>query len=404
MFTPDKELGEKIAQEYKTPVFVTDAKSIRSQAQKLQGAFGRTNTKIFYAIKSNYDPYIIRTIKDAGIYGIDAVSPHEVRLALELGYAPEQIIFTPNNPSDEEMRFVQERGVLQNLGSLSELERFGRMFPESDVSMRICPEVGAGESHKMDTGGLESKFGIAREDLSHVHDLCAKFKLKLIGVHSHIGSGFYEAKTFEDSVRAVCAIASEFSDLQFVDLGGGFGVRYRPGEKEINLKDFAKVLEAPIEELEKKLGKQIESRIEPGKFLVTNSTALLVRVTTIKEKGTKKFVGVDSGMNHLIRPAMYDAYHHIVNTSRLEAQIEKVTVVGNVCETCDVFNADIKLAVPQEGDILAICSAGAYSASMSSNYNLRALAPHVLIDGEERILTRGRQSYEQIMETFTTLK
>lgn len=403
IFIPKKETTQLIVSEYGSPVFVTDAERLRSQAQKLLAAFAVINAKIFYAIKANFDPHIVRVIKDTGIYGIDAVSPYEVRLALEIGYTSKQIIFTPSNPSREEMRYVHERGILQNLGSLSELARFGEMFPGSDVSMRICPEIGAGENNKVTTGQIESKFGIARGDVSEVKKLCKKYDLSIVGIHSHIGSGIYDAQVFSDSAKAVCAIAADFSCVDFVDLGGGFGVYYKPEDKEIDLDSFALALVSPIEELEKKLGKKIEVRIEPGKFLVTNATVLLTTITTIKKKGGIRFIGVDSGFNHLIRPAMYDAYHHIVNISHPDGKSKEVSVVGNVCETCDVFNSKIELAEPREGDLLAILSAGAYGASMSSNYNLRAIALHVLIDGENITLTRERQSYEQIMKNFIPL-
>ncbi len=401
MYIPEKHVAQNIVSDYGTPVFVTSAEVVRVNAHKLIDAFTLNDTKIFYALKANYDPQLVRIIKESGVYGIDAVAPHEVRLALEMGYTPQQIIFTPSNASDEEMRYVNEQGILQNLGSLSELTRFGKLFPGSKVLLRICPEIGAGETHKVTTGHIESKFGIARNDLEKVYNIAKKYKLLIVGIHSHIGSGFYDPQDFTNSARAVCAVAAEFPDVEFVDLGGGFGVVYRPGENDIDLSTFAQACHSPLEELEKKLGKKIELRIEPGKFLVTNTTVLLTTITTIKSKGDKKFVGVDSGFYHLIRPAMYDAYHHIVNISRPDESQEEVNVVGNVCETCDVFNGNVKLAAPQEGDILAILSAGAYGSSMSSNYNLRTLAPHVLVDGANITLTRRRQTYEQIMENFT---
>ncbi len=400
MFIPTLSQAQKIVDELGSPVYVTDPTIIHQKAETLLRAFSTFNLKIFYALKANYNPHIVRNIKEAGIYGIDAVSPNEIKLALELGYRPEQIIFTPSNPSYEEIEYAGEKGVLQNLGSLSELRRFGQRFPGQHVSIRICPEVGAGESEKVTTGQSESKFGIALGDLEEVKKILLEFNLKLVGIHSHIGSGFYEAEVFGKSIQAVCQVARQFGSVEFLDLGGGFGVQYHPDKPEINLTAFAEVLQPLIDQFNQDTGKNIEIRIEPGKFLVARSTVLLSKITTIKQKGNVTFVGLDSGFHNLIRPAMYDAYHHIVNVSKMNAPKKLVQVVGNVCETCDVFNKGIELGDPQEGDILAILVAGAYGSSMSSNYNIREGIPEVMVEGDKISLTKKRQTYEGVMEGF----
>ncbi len=404
MFIPTLEQARKITDEYGTPIFVTDARTIRKKVDTLLSAFSDFNTKIFYAVKANYNPHIVKVIKESGIYGIDAVSPNEVRLALELGYEKERIIFTPSNPGDEEISEVGKLGVLQNLGSLSELRRFGKLFPGERVSIRICPEVGAGETAKVTTGQNESKFGVSMADLDAVEKIRDEYNLRIVGVHSHIGSGFYDPEVFRKSVEAVCLVAERFPGLDFLDFGGGFGVEYRPEREEINLSDFADAIKNPIAEFEKKNGKSVEIRIEPGKFLVSQSTVLLAKVTTVKEKNGIKFAGLDSGFYHLIRPAMYDAYHHIVNLSNPDGKNEFTQIVGNVCETCDIFNRGIEIPEPHEGDILAILTAGGYGSSMSSNYNLRGTAPEVLVDGNDIFLAKKRQTYEQIMGCFTDWK
>ncbi len=400
MFIPTKKQAEEIVKKYGTPVFVTDAETINNQAKKLLDAFKDLNAKVFYAIKANYNPHIVNIIKKSGIYGIDAVSPNEVQFALGLGYLPEQIIFTPNSLSDEEIKTVGNLGILQNLGSISELRRYCKFFPGSKVSLRICPETGAGEFHQVVTGALHSKFGLDKNDLEEARAICKKYKVKIVGIHSHIGSGFYQAREFKESVIEVCRIAKKFNDLEFFDFGGGFGVYYRPEEKPINLKEFVLAVKEPLDEFNKKNKKNIEIRIEPGKFLVSESTVLLARVTTIKEKNKKVFVGLDTGFNHLIRPAMYGAYHHIVNLSRNKGEVKLVQVVGNICETCDVFNKGIKMINPKEGDILAILVAGGYGASMSSNYNMRALACEVLIKDKKIILTKRIQTYKEIISLY----
>jgi len=396
---PEKLL--EVAEKHGTPVWVTDEKTIKGKCAEMIDAFSDLNIKIFYAMKANFNPAYIKIIKDAGIYGIDAVSPNEVRLALEIGYKPEQIIFTPSNPTDEEMKFVGEKNILQNLGSLSELERFGKMFSGSDVSVRLSPNIGVGEFDKITTGQNESKFGIVLDDFAEVQNICKKYKLSLVGIHCHLGSGFYTATEFTEAFELLLGISNQFSDIKFIDMGGGFGVQYDPDKPEINLQDFAAALK---EKLENGNNKNLEIRIEPGKFLISQSTVLLTTVTTRKEKEII-FLGTDSGFHHLIRPAMYGAYHHILNISNPESEggIEHVQVAGNVCETCDIFNDGIDMSVSKEGDVLAISVAGGYGSTMSSNYNLREIASEVLVkENGEIVLTKKRQSYEQMMENFVT--
>jgi len=400
MYIPTLDQAQKIIKQYGSPVYATDPAYIRQKSERFLQAFSRFNTKIFYAIKANYNPHIVKKVKESGIYGIDAVSPNEIRLALELGYKAEQIIYTPSNPSDEEIQYAGEKGVLQNLGSLSELERFGERFPGQAVSIRICPEVGEGESEKVTTGQTESKFGIPLSDLEAVKTITEKYKLKLIGIHSHIGSGFYGAYAFRTSIEAVCKVAKNFDSIEFLDFGGGFGVPYHPEKPEIDLEQFAEAIEGPIHDFNQFTGREVEVRLEPGKFLVGRSTVLLTTVTTLKEKGGVTFVGTDSGFHNLIRPAMYDAYHHVVNLSKPHAPKKLVQVVGNVCETCDIFNKGIELGMPEEGDVLAILVAGGYGAAMSSNYNIREYIAEVMVEEDAIQLIRKKQTYEQVMEDF----
>lgn len=399
MYIPSKQQAEEIVAQFGSPVYVTDANYVREQVKKMRTAFSSLDMKIFYAVKANFNPSIVKTIRDAGAWGIDAVSPNEIRLALELGYSPEQIIFTPSFPTTAEIQFAAEKGVLQNLGSLSAVRRYAQLFPGTQISIRICPEVGEGEFAKIVTGHSESKFGIALQDLEEAQRLCAESNVDIVGIHSHIGSGFYEPTAFAKSVEAVCKIAEGFPAVRFLDFGGGFGVQYHPEKPDIALEDFAEAIQGTIAEFEKNYRK-VELRIEPGKFLVSQSTVLLTTVSGLKEKGGIHFVGVDSGMSNLIRPAMYDAYHHVVNVSRPDAEKREVRVVGNVCESGDVFNHNIDVADPREGDLLAILVAGGYGSSMSSNYNLREHITEVLVDGENLQLTRKRQTFEEMMDGF----
>jgi diaminopimelate decarboxylase len=392
MYLPDKKLANNIVKKYGTPVFVTEKKYLHDRVKELRQN-NLKRLKIFYAIKANYNPSIVKELKSAGIDGVDAVSPFEIEMAKKCGFDSKHIIFTGNNSDDDELREVHNHGIIPNIGSISELERFGKSFPKAEVSVRFNPGFGAGETRHVVTGGSRSKFGISDKDIKIVKDTLDKYSLRLIGVHCHIGSGFYKARVFRKSVRNILEVASKFNGLKFVDLGGGFGVRYGPKSKDINVAEFFDSIEKDIEVFEKSNGSEVDIIIEPGKFLVAESTCMLTKVTNIKTNRGTVFIGTDTGMNHIIRPAMYDAYHHVVNISNPNAKTQKVNVVGNICESSDVICEKISMPMPKEGDILAILSVGAYCASMSSLYNLRPYAPEVLVDGKFTTQIRERLDF-----------
>ena len=399
MFIPSSEIAEEAVARFGTPLFLTDEAALIGQVRKMRDAFG-TRARIFYAIKANYNPHIVSILKEAGIDGIDAVSAFEVRLAQDIGFAPRAIAYTPSSPSTDEIRTVGEAGVTLNLGSLSELARYAELFPGKDIAIRICPEVGAGEFAQVTTGGMDSKFGLPLGDLPEARRLCEEKGLTIVGIHSHIGSGFYEPGAFERSVEAVCRVAGTMPTVRFIDVGGGFGVPYREEQSEVDLGALAAAAFSVLDRFEEATGRTLELRLEPGKYLVSGSTALIARITTIKEKGERLFVGLDTGFNHLVRPAMYGAYHPIVNLGNPDGAKRKAQVVGNLCESGDILNHDIELAEPREGDLVAILVAGGYGTSMSSTYNMRPRASEALhAEGNLRV-TRQRQSYEDIVSAF----
>ncbi len=398
IFVPSIKIAKKVEQEFGTPVYLTNVETLKNRIQKMQKNFSWENTKIFYALKANYNPEILKTLKNAGLYGVDAVSPFEIELAKRSGFLPSQIIFTASNPSSEELEFAHKNGVLLNLGSLSEIERFGRLFPNTKISLRINPESGTGEDKKMNTGGRDSKFGINVSRIQKAKELIDKYKLVLVGLHFHVGSGFYEAQVFKKALEDNAKIALLFENLEFIDVGGGYGVRYKLDEKEIDLKKFSVEVTPILEKLSKEFGKTIELRLEPGKFLVAESTVLLAKITTIKTNGDKKYVGLNTGLNHLIRPSYYGSYHEIINISNPKGKKQKVDIVGNICESGDVFARERELAEPREGDLVAICTAGGYGASMGSNYNLRPLPAEVLLEKNNELkLVRKRLNFEELL-------
>ncbi|MBP9792291.1 MAG: diaminopimelate decarboxylase [Rickettsiales bacterium] len=394
IYVPNRKLAEQIVANFGSPVFVTDKETIINRLHLLKESFGK-NSKIFYAMKANYSPAILKLLLEAGVDGVDCVSPFEIKLAKSVGFKNSQIIFTGNNSDSDELRIVFEEGALLNIGSISELDRYGQMFANSQISLRFNPEIGDGEHDKVITGGKKSKFGILLSELSLAKELIEKYKLNLVGIHCHIGSGFYTTTNFQHAIYSIIDLAMQFKNLEFLDIGGGFGVRYATNQEAINLKSFYHAIAERLEALSQNNGKDIELRLEPGKFLVAESTCLLTKVTTIKIVHDTKFIGTDTGFNHIIRPSFYSAYHQIINLSETRAATEVVTVVGNICESADVLGHNITLPPTKEGDILAILTAGAYCASMSSVYNLRPYATEVIVDKNHLYIARKRLSFEE---------
>ena len=403
LFIPAREELEKDLEIENTPFFFTSEKILKRDFKRINDVFSKVGGKVFYAVKANYNPAILKSLKSAGLSGLDTVSPNEIRLAKELGF---DVVYTPSFASREELEFALESGAYLNLGSISELEELVENFEPTEISLRVSPGISAGENDKIKTGGDDSKFGIEKEKLSLARELAEKKGFKITGLHMHIGSGFYDPDTFAEAVRVLTILAKDFQDLKILDLGGGFGVSYRPEDKEIDLESFVQKASPYIEALENHLGRKVELRIEPGKYIVSRSTSLIVKATHIKEKIANLFVGVDSGFNHLIRPAMYGAYHHVVNLSALhrgETEKVKAKIAGYICETGDVFS-ELEILRPQKGDYLAILSAGAYGSSMSSYYNMRETAPDLMLKENGAVaLTKKRASYGDIVNLFCDL-
>ena len=397
IYCPDTKAAKSLVEWYGTPVFVMDQEVLENRIKIFKDAFSTIRPRIFYAMKANYNLHLLSTMRKLGIDGVDTVSPFEIKMAKRAGFEGYQILFTGNASSNRELKAVMSEKVTINLGSLSELERFGELFPESKVSLRLNPGVGDGESRGTITGGQDQKFGIMVKDLDKAKSLIQKHKLQMEGIHCHIGSGFYEVEKFRIAVENILKQAAQFEKLRFVDLGGGFGVRYRRDQKPIDLKEFGKAIDEPIQKYIEKNGEYTEIRFEPGKYLVAESTCLLTTVTTRKSTDEKDFVCIDTGFNHLIRPALYGSSHEIVNVSRPDAEPKKVTVVGNVCESTDIFADGIELPDPQEGDVLAIVSAGAYGMAMSSLYNLRPYPTEVVVNNHETRVIRRRPDFDTLL-------
>jgi diaminopimelate decarboxylase len=401
-------LFEKIAKEFGTPVYVYDEKKIREQAGLLYSSLPYSPKCLLYAMKANSNPHILEILMTTeiggGIGGIDAVSPGEIDCALKVGFGPEQIVFTGNNISEKELDEAIKKGVVINIDSLSLLEKIGKKYPGSEIFVRInIPHIGAGHHSHCITSSPESKFGIWHTETRRIKRIAKKYGLKIVGLHQHIGSQILEVKIFLRAVEALLRVAKKFPNLKFLDFGGGLGVPYKPGEKPLDVERLGKEISKRLRNFCRSYGEKLMI-LEPGRYLVAEAGYLLTRVNTIKKNPDGRiFAGVDTGFNHLIRPAMYGSYHEIVNISNPHgynphSKKEKVDIVGNLCESGDRFAVQREINHVIEGDLLVIENAGAYGYSMASNYNSRPKPAEVLVEPDGKIrLIRRRETLKDLL-------
>ncbi len=370
----------KIAQKLETPVYIYNANIIKKRCKELKENLKGIN--LYYACKANSNSEIIKIVYKEG-FGIETVSPGEIATARKAGVPISRITFTCGSIDKNEIISVAKQGIRIHLDSLNQVEIFGKHFKGGEISVRLNLMVGAGHHSHVITGGPDSKFGIDISQIKELKKLAHKYNLHITGLHQHIGSNVLYTSTFLKGVKAMFDTAILFPELNHLDFGGGFGVPYRPEEKSFDIKKFAVDMKKRIENFNKKYGKKIKISFEPGRYLVAESGSLLVKLTDIKRNPTKTFVGVNSGMNHLIRPAIYDSYHEIINISNPSGKKIKVTIAGNICESGDVFAQDRMITKPKIGDILEIKNTGAYGYAMSSEYNSRPKPKEYLVMGDK---------------------
>ncbi|TXI68643.1 MAG: diaminopimelate decarboxylase [Cyclobacteriaceae bacterium] len=386
----------EIAKQFGTPVYVYDGNKISSQVKSLKNAFSDTDVRIKYAAKALTNVSILKLIKQNGA-GVDVVSIQEAQLALGAGFTPAEIMFTPNCVDFDEVVAGVELGLSINLDNLSVLEKFGKKYGNTvPCCVRLNPHIMAGGNYKISTGHSNSKFGISVYQLPEIMQLAHKYQIVINGLHIHTGSEITETDVFLKMAEILFGIARDFPALKFIDFGGGFKVAYKPGDMITNVYDLGLKLSKAFNEFYHSYGRKLELWIEPGKYLVSEAGYLLVKTNVVKATPSLTFVGVNSGLNHLIRPMMYDAYHEIVNASNPTGSQKVYTVVGNICET-DTLGADRKLNEVREGDLLVIKNAGAYGYSMASNYNSRLRPAEVLITNGEAKLIRRRDTLEDLL-------
>lgn len=392
-----------LCKEYGTPLYVYDTAKMEAQYKRLTKAFKGTKHKMNYACKALSNINVLRFFKELGS-GLDTVSIQEVQLGLKAGFAPEDIIFTPNGVSFEEIKKAVALGVRINIDNLSILEQFGTEYGSSyPVCIRLNPHIMAGGNIKISVGHIDSKFGISIHQTRHLERLVKSLGIKVEGVHMHTGSDILDVDVFLQGADLLLDVARDFPDLKYIDFGSGFKVAYKPNDISTDIEELGKKMTKMFNEFCKEYGRELEIEFEPGKFLVSESGYFFCKVNVIKQTTATVFAGVDTGMNHLIRPMFYDSYHHIENVSNPNGKKRVYTVVGYICET-DTFASDRQINEIKEDDILCFRNAGAYCFTMANNYNSRYKPAEVLIHKGKAHLITKRQTLDDLLANQVEIK
>ena len=388
---------KSIAEKHKCPIYVYDGNKIKKQYERLTNAFSSIkNLRINYACKALSNISILSLMRSMGS-GLDTVSIQEVQLGLKAGFKAENIIFTPNGVSMNEIEKVASLGVQINIDNLTILEQFGTKYQDIPVCIRINPHVMAGGNSNISVGHIDSKFGISIHQIPHILRIVKNTKMHINGVHMHTGSDILDIEVFLHAAEILFETASKFNDLDFIDFGSGFKVPYKFGDIETNIEELGEKLSKRFHSFCKTYGKDLELAFEPGKFLVSEAGYFLTKVNAIKQTTSTVFAQVDSGFNHLIRPMLYGSHHEIINISNPKGKERFYTVVGYICET-DTFGNNRKISEISEGDILAFKNSGAYCFTMASNYNSRYRPAEVLWYKEKSFEIRKEETFDDLVQ------
>lgn len=397
---------QKLIEKYGSPLYVYNESILRKRCRDMANLVSYPNFKANYSIKANSNLELLKIMREEGLYA-DAMSPGEIHVLLAAGYKPEQIFFVANNVSADEMKFAIDKGICVSVDSISQLKLFGKLNPGGKVAVRFNPGVGAGHHEKVVTGGKKTKFGVIIDLVPEVKAALKEYKLKLTGINQHIGSLFMDGAPYLEGVKSLLTLAEQFEDLDFIDMGGGFGIPYhkQEGQERLDIAQLGVKLGTLLSSWTEKFGKKVMFKTEPGRYIVAESGVLLGNVYAVKQNYDITYIGTDLGFNVLARPVMYDSHHDIEVYSKgllvKSGKLEPKTVVGNICESGDIIARGRLLPHIQEGDILGIMDAGAYGYSMSSNYNNRLRPAEVLVreDGSD-VLIRRRDTLEDLMRNF----
>ncbi len=390
----------RLVDTFGSPLYVYDERILRKRCRELRSLLPLPGYRPLYSVKANSNPALLRIIREEGFF-VDAMSPGEIFLEEQAGFQPEEIFMVTNNISDEEIRYAAERGILMSADSLSQLERFGSLYPGREIGVRLNPGIGAGHDEKVVTGG-SCKFGIEYEKIPEILKTAGAHDLRIVAINQHVGSLFLDYGTFLEACRRMLAIAPAFPDLRIIDFGGGYGVPYR-GEERLDLSGLSRELTELVRNFLADCGSpDIRFYTESGRYIVAECCELLGTVQSRKEVAGVRYLGTDLGFNVLIRPVLYDAWHEAEVFSRRPAagtpEYELVQIAGNICESGDILARDRRLPVTCHGDVIGIKNAGAYGYSMASCYNSRLRPAEVLLtEAGEAKLIRRRECLEDLM-------
>ncbi|MBU3812704.1 MAG: diaminopimelate decarboxylase [Candidatus Niameybacter stercoravium] len=391
--------------EYDSPLYVYNEEILRTRCREIKNLVTYENFVPHYSIKSNTNIHLLKIVHEEGLHA-DVMSPGEIYLALESGFTPEELFYIPNNATPFDMRYAIERGILTSVDSLSQLEMYGTLNPGGKVAIRFNPGIGAGHHEKVVTAGKKTKFGVNPEDIDKVNLLLEKYNLTLVGINQHIGSLFMNDEPYIQSTSFILEFAKQFDSLEFIDLGGGFGIPYhkQEGEARLDMQALGMKLDEVLHTFATDYGKKIQFQIEPGRYIPCESGMVLGTVTSLKSNGGIHYMGTDIGFNVLQRPIMYGSHHDIElysQDSLPSRTLTPFTVVGNICESGDILAKDRMLPTPHIGDLMGIMDAGAYGFCMSSSYNQRPRCAEVLIESTGAIrLIRRRETFEDLIRNM----
>jgi len=388
----------KLATKYKTPFYCYSLSQLKDNFNRFNNTFKTIKPIICFSVKSNSNLTLLRELKKIGS-GADVVSLGELLKAIKAGMNPKKIVFSGVGKTEEEIRTaIKKRILLINVESENEAVLINKISKKlsrkTSIGIRLNPNV-TGKTHKkISTGGKNEKFGLLYNDCIN---LCQKIKrmenLKLEGLSVHIGSQITNIRPFKEVLSILNKILNKTKiDFKFIDLGGGMGISYSNKEKKLNLKQYSRLVRKFIK------NKNVKIIFEPGRFIVGNTAVLISKIIYIKKSNNKKFVILDTGMNDLIRPALYDAEHKIVPLKKANKRIGgNIEFVGPVCESADKFLSQNSFAQIKEGDYVGLTHVGAYGMSLSSNYNCRPTAAEIMVTGSKHKLIRKRQSLENLV-------
>jgi len=392
----DIKILKEAALKFGTPIYLYDLKIIENQFDKLNKELSvLENYKIHFAAKSLSNISILKFIKKMGA-GLDAVSIEEVMIGLKCGFNKDEILYTPNGVSFEEIKEAFKLGVKINLDSIESVKDFVNEFGNQSITVRINPGIYAGGNDNVSVGHSESKFGITEERIDELLDMEKKGKVKITGLHIHTGSHITKNNQFKEGIMKIFSIARDFRNIESIDLGGGIKIPYYKDDTSTNLNDYVKEVSKELEKFELEFNKKLKLIFEPGKFLVSDCGFFITKANYIKSTKTKDFLQVDSGFNHLLRPTLYGSHHEIINLSNPAGKKKEYDVVGYICEK-DTFAEKRKISETSIGDLICFKNAGAYGFNMSSNYNSRLKPAEVCIYNNKILKIREAQSLKDLL-------